>query len=147
VLKEHLINHARTFIYSTALPPYFAKQIAAAMRLAHGMEPDREGLGRRWSRLLGWLRAEGFDTAGSESQIVPVVLGDNEDALNAATYLQHAGFAVRAIRPPTVPAGRARLRFSITIRVSEEQLKRLAGSLTAWRERGRQVIPITAKRA
>jgi 8-amino-7-oxononanoate synthase len=78
---------------------------------------------------------------------VPVVLGDNEDALNAATYLQRAGFAVRAIRPPTVPAGRARLRFSITIQVSEEQLKRLAGSLTAWRERGRQVIPITAKRA
>src|SRR6516225_9660161 len=80
VLKEHLINHARTFIYSTALPPYFAKQIAAAMRLAHGMDEEREGLRRRSSRLLGWLRAEGFDTAGSESQIVPVVLGDNEDA-------------------------------------------------------------------
>src|SRR5499427_3373240 len=147
VLKEHLINHARTFIYSTALPPYFAKQIAAAMRLAHGMDEEREGLRRRSSRLLGWLRAEGFDTAGSESQIVPVVLGDNEDALNAATYLQRAGFAVRAIRPPSVPAGRARLRFSITTQISEDQLKRLAGSLTAWRERSRQVIPITAKRA
>jgi 8-amino-7-oxononanoate synthase len=147
VLKEHLINHALTFIYSTALPPYFAKQIAAAMRLARGMEEEREELRRRSARLRRSLRAEGFDTAGSESQIVPVVLGENEDTLNAADYLQHAGFAVRAIRPPTVPAGRARLRFSITIQVAEEQLRRLAGSLTAWRERSRQVIPITAKRA
>ena len=147
VLKEHLINHARTFVYSTALPPYFAEQIAVAMRLAQGMEQEREELRRRSERLLSALRAEGFDTAGSASQIVPVVLGENEETLSAAAYLQGAGFAVRAIRRPTVPAGRARLRFSITIQVSEEQLKRLAGSLTGWRERSRQVIPITAKRA
>jgi 8-amino-7-oxononanoate synthase len=147
VLKEHLINHARTFIYTTALPPYFAEQITAAMRLAHGMEQEREELRRRSARLLGLLRTEGFDTAGSESQIVPVVLGDNEDTLSAAAYLQRAGFAIRAIRPPTVSAGRARLRLSITIQVSEEQLKSLAGSLAAWRERSRQVIPITARRA
>lgn len=147
VLKEHLINHARTFIYTTALPPYFADQIAAAIRLAHDMEQEREELRRRSARLVRSLRMEGFDTAGSESQIVPVVLGDNEDTVNAAAYLQRSGFAVRAIRPPTVPAGRARLRFSITIQVSEEQLKRLAGSLAAWRERSRQVIPITARRA
>jgi len=147
VLKEHLINHARTFIYTTALPPYFAEQIAAAIRLAHDMEQEREELRRRSARLVRSLRMEGFDTAGSESQIVPVVLGDNEDTVNAAAYLQRSGFAVRAIRPPTVPAGRARLRFSITIQVSEEQLKRLAGSLAAWRERSRQVIPITARRA
>ena len=147
VLKEHLTNHARTFIYTTALPPYFAEQIAAAIRLAHDMEQEREELRRRSARLVRSLRMEGFDTAGSESQIVPVVLGDNEDTVNAAAYLQRSGFAVRAIRPPTVPAGRARLRFSITIQVSEEQLKRLAGSLAAWRERSRQVIPITARRA
>ena len=93
------------------------------------------------------LRAEGFDTARSESQIGPVILGANKDALNAAVFLPHTGFAVRAIRPPTVPAGRARLRFSITIQVSDEQLKRLAGSVTAWPERSCQVIPIAAKHA
>lgn len=147
VLKEHLINHARTFIYSTALPPYFAEQIAAAMKLASGMEEEREKLRMRSAQLLRALRAEGFDTAGSASQIVPVVLGQNEDTLGAAAYLQRAGFAVRAIRPPTVPAGRARLRFSITIQIAEEELKRLAASLTTWRAGGRQVIPITAKRA
>jgi len=147
VLKEHLINHARTLTYSTALPPYFAGQIAAAIRLAQGMEQEREELRGRSQRLLRSLRAEGFDTARSASQIVPVVLGDNEDTLNAAAYLQRAGFAVRAIRPPTVPVGRARLRLSITVLVSDEPLKRLADSLTAWRERSRQVIPIAAKRA
>jgi len=147
VLREHLINHARTFAYSTALPSYFAGQITAAMRLAQGMEQEREDLRRRSQRLLRSLRAEGFDTAGSASQIVPVVLGENEDTLNAAAHLQRDGFAVRAIRPPTVLAGRARLRLSITVLVSDEQLKGLADSLTAWRERSRQVIPITARRA
>jgi 8-amino-7-oxononanoate synthase len=147
VLKEHLINHARTFIYSTALPPYFAAQIGAAVRLASGMEQEREELRKRSARLLRALRAEGFDTAGSASQIVPVILDENEETLNAAAYLQRAGFAVRAIRPPTVPSGRARLRFSITIRIGDEELRRLAESLAAWRARGRQVIPITAKRA
>lgn len=147
VLKEHLVNHARTFIYSTALPPYFAEQIAAALKLAAGMEQERGELRRRSAKVLRALRAEGFDSAGSTSQIVPVMLGENEDTLSAAAYLQRAGFAVRAIRPPTVPAGRARLRFSITILIEEKELMRLVESLAAWRERRRQVIPFTAKRA
>src|SRR5271157_3173091 len=73
VLKEHLINHARTFIFSTALPPYFAKQIAAALRLAAGMDKERRELQGRAERCRNALRAEGFDIAGSASQIVPVV--------------------------------------------------------------------------
>jgi hypothetical protein len=102
---------------------------------------------RRSALLRRSQRAEGFDTARSESQSVPVILGENEDALNAAAFLQHAGVEVRAIRPPTAPAGRARSRFSITIQVSDEQLIRLVPSVIAWRERTRQVIPIAAKRA
>ena len=81
------------------------------------------------------LRAEGFDTAGSTSQIVPVVLGKNEDTLKAAEHLQGEGFAVRAIRPPTVPAGRARLRLSLTTQIAEEELNRLVKCLAEWREK------------
>jgi 8-amino-7-oxononanoate synthase len=135
VLKEHLINHARTFIFSTALPPYFAGQIRAALRLARGMETERLALLARSRALIRTLRRDGFDTAGSASQIVPVVLGKNDDALQAAENLQRAGFAIRAIRPPTVPEGRARLRLSLTARIAEEELTRVVECLTAWNEK------------
>jgi 8-amino-7-oxononanoate synthase len=134
VMKDHLINHARTFIFSTALPPYFAEQIIAAVKLASGMDAERQTLLKRASGLNRSLQREGFDTGGSASQIVPVILGSNEDALQAAAHLQRDGFAVRAIRPPTVPAGRARLRLSLTIRIAEDELKRLVKSLVEWRE-------------
>jgi len=135
VLKEHLINHARTFIYSTALPSYFAEQIRAALALARGMQSERQVLLERARRMISALRSEGFDTSGSASQIVPVVLGKNEDTLQAAGHLQREGFAVRAIRPPTVPEGRARLRLSLTVHIAEEELMRLMECLTAWREK------------
>ena len=135
VLKEHLINHARTFIFSTALPPYFSEQIRAALALARGMEAERQSLLKHASRMIASLRREGFDTAGSGSQIVPVVLGKNEDTLKAAGHLQREGFAVRAIRPPTVPAGGARLRLSLTVTIPESEPKRLVDCLTKWREK------------
>jgi 8-amino-7-oxononanoate synthase len=135
VLKEHLINHARTFIFSTALPPYFAEQISAALRLAAGMDQERQELSFRADRFRASLRAEGFDVAGSASQIVPVVLGKNVDTIDAAEHLQRDGFAVRAIRPPTVPEGRACLRLSLTTRIAEEELNRLVKSLVGWRAR------------
>jgi 8-amino-7-oxononanoate synthase len=135
VLREHLINHARTFIYSTALPPYFVAQIRTALHLATGMESERQGLLMRAASMTRELRKEGFDTAGSASQIVPVVLGGNEATLKAAAHLQHEGFAVRAIRPPTVPPDGARLRLSLTTQIAEGELRRLVQSLLSWREK------------
>ncbi len=135
VLKEHLINHARTFIFSTALPPYFMEQVRAALRLATGMEGERETLKKRARGMIRALRHEGFDTAGSSSQIVPVILGKNKETLDAAAYLQREGFAVRGIRPPTVPVGQARLRLSLTTKIAEEDVKRLVTSLAQWREK------------
>lgn len=145
VLKDHLVNHARTFIYSTAMPPYFAEQIGVALRLAMGMDMERQMLLGRASGLVLALKHKGFDTERSASQIVPVVIGKNEDTLQAAEHLQREGFAVRAIRPPTVPAGRARLRLSLTTRIAEEELRRLVETLVDWRER--QSSRPTAKHA
>jgi 8-amino-7-oxononanoate synthase len=143
VLKEHLINHARTFIFSTALPPYFAEQVGAAVRLAAQMDTERQMLLNRAASLIRSLRKEGFDTVGSASQIVPVVLGENDAALNAAAHLQREGFAVRAIRPPTVPIGGSRLRLSLTTKIADEEGRRLVTSLTAWRDR--QSAPVGAR--
>ncbi len=133
VLKEHLINHARTFIFSTALPPYFSRQIGAALRLAAGMDKERRELQARAERFRNALRAEGFDIAGSASQIVPVVFGEVGETLDAAEHLRQGGFAVRAIRPPTVPEGKARLRLSLTCTIPQNELDRLVESLVAWR--------------
>jgi 8-amino-7-oxononanoate synthase len=135
VLREHLINHARTFIFSTAMPPYMAEQIRAALRLALPMDKERKELLTRAKRLAGGLRSQGWDTGNGATQIVPVVIGEDEEAVAAAEFLQQEGFAVRAIRPPTVPEGSARLRFSLTCGIAEDEITRLENGMLAWRER------------
>ena len=132
-LKEHLVNHARTFIFSTAMPPYIAGQILAALRIAQGMDVQRAELIANSRRLAAALRQQGYDTAGSSTQIVPVVIGADEDALAAAAFLRTEGFAVRAIRPPTVEEGRARLRLSVSCAISARELERVGECLGAWR--------------
>jgi 8-amino-7-oxononanoate synthase len=134
VLKEHLINHARTFVFSTAPPPYMAGQIRAALRLALAMDNERVELHTRSQRFAAALRSQGWDTENSTTQIVPALIGGNEEALVAADFLQQEGFAVRAIRPPTVPRGSARLRFSLTTGIAEDALLRLEDSLQHWRD-------------
>jgi 8-amino-7-oxononanoate synthase len=145
VIRDHLVNHARTFIFSTALPPYFAEQIRAALKLAVSMDRERQILLNRAKGFNEALRRMGFDTGGSACQIVPVIIGRNEDTLQAAEQLQREGFAVRAIRPPTVPSGKARLRFSLTTRIAEEELLRLLKCVAEW-SRGK-TERMTAKHA
>jgi 8-amino-7-oxononanoate synthase len=139
VLREHLINHARTFVFSTAMPPCMAAQIRAALRLSLEMDAQRKGLHARAKHFTAVLRAGGWDTAGSATQIVPAILGGNEETLAAAEFLQREGFAARAIRPPTVPEGRARLRFSLTCAIAPAELERLKNALTIFRA-GRRVL-------
>jgi 8-amino-7-oxononanoate synthase len=141
-LKEYLVNHARSFIFTTAMPPYMAAQIRAALALACTMNAERAALQRNAERLGAALRAQAWDTAASATQIIPVIVGQNEAALSAAEFLRREGFAVRAIRPPTVAAGTARLRFSLTAAIGEKDLVRLGESLQRWREL--QHAPVTA---
>jgi len=133
VLREHLINHARTFLFTTAMPPYMAGQIRAALELARGMDAQRVELQAMSTQFCDSIRAQGWDTAKSTTQIVPALIGTNAEALRAAEYLQREGFAVRSIRPPTVPEGTARLRFSLTCTITPDEIVRLERSLEAWR--------------
>ena len=128
-LRRFLINRARTFIFNTGLPPYFASQVSAGMNLAMEAECERARLIELSAFLRNELRRNGFDTAGSDSQIVPVILGSNDAAVNFAEYLRTRGFGVRAIRPPTVPAGTARLRLSLTAKHSKEILAELVAAM------------------
>ncbi len=111
-LRDFLINHARTFIFSTALPPYCAAQVRAALAISRGADAGRNHLCELGRYLRARLKASGAETGRSDSQIVPVVLGSNDVALRLAGELGAAGFAVRAIRPPSVPHGTSRLRLS-----------------------------------
>jgi len=141
ILREHLINHARTFIFSTAMPPHMAGQIRASLRLAKRMDVERAQLLANAKRFAMDLRSHGYHTAGSASQIIPVVIGGNDEAVATAEFLQKEGFAVRAIRPPTVPAGRARLRLSLTSAIDPTELDRLANCLASLRA---QRVPLAA---
>jgi 8-amino-7-oxononanoate synthase len=147
VLREFLINHARTLIFSTAMPPYMAGQIRAALEMAQGMDAERKmlldnSMATAWANFnAGFVSTNpatrqpaGAISLERHSQIIPVIIGSNEDALAAAKFLQEQGFAVRAIRPPTVPAGTARLRLSLTTRITKENLLSLGTALRAWRE-------------
>jgi 8-amino-7-oxononanoate synthase len=142
VLREHLINHARTFIFSTAMPPYMAEQIRAALRLAATMDAERAELILRSQEFAKSLQRDDWDTLSTTTQIVPAVIGPNDAAVAAAEFLQRAGFAVRAIRPPTVPPGTARLRFSVTHKITAGELEKLAAALSTWRAQSHHPVPL-----
>jgi 8-amino-7-oxononanoate synthase len=124
--RDLLVNRARSFIYSTALPPALAHASLASLALIRSAEGDS---------LRKKLR-ENIDafSPGHPSAVVPVILGGNDAALEAARLLEEKGFLVPAIRYPTVPRGTARLRVSISAGHSAGivgRLKEEAGSLAA----------------
>jgi 8-amino-7-oxononanoate synthase len=141
-LRDYLVNRARTFIFNTALPPYFAYQVNSGMRLAAAADTQRQQLANLGMFLRNELLQNGFDTAGSDSHIVPVVVGSNDVAVAFAVQLQSRGYGVRAIRPPTVPPGAARLRLSLTAKLTESVVAELAGTIIQIRAETTTARPI-----
>jgi 8-amino-7-oxononanoate synthase len=133
-LHDFLVNRARTFIFTTALPPYCAAHIQQALKLAREADPARVRLKELSEYLRQNLNAVGFETGKSDSQIIPLILGSNEAALRFAASVASAGFAIRAIRPPTVPAGTARLRLSLNAKLSFANLDAVTEALVAARD-------------
>jgi 8-amino-7-oxononanoate synthase len=116
VLCDFLVNHARPFIYATAPSPLMAAAVREALRIL-AEEPERREKLHHLIRFAHAALAERLGIVGSASQIVPVIVGDNQRAVRIAGRMQRAGFDIRAIRPPTVPAGTARLRIALTLNV------------------------------
>jgi 8-amino-7-oxononanoate synthase len=129
VLKDYLVNRARTFIFSTAMPPYLADQIRAAVALVREADDRRAHLCRIASSLREALAAHGFRGGASTTHIVPLFLGTNESAMYVAARLQASGFAVRAIRPPTVAPGTSRIRLALTSQIGLEDVRRLVAGI------------------
>jgi 8-amino-7-oxononanoate synthase len=118
---ELMRNRARTFVYSTGLPPAI---VAAAIAALDVIENDPDYAARPLAKARAFTRALGLPEA--ESPIVPVILGSAERALGAAQLLEREGFLVAPIRPPTVPEGTARLRFTFSAEQSDAAVARLA---------------------
>jgi len=130
-MMQFLLNRARTFIFSTALPPAIIGANLAAVKLLEE-EPERRS---RVCELASELRRALKEDLGlntpSESQIVPLVVGDSRSALNLAESLRDAGFFVKAIRPPTVPEGKARIRLSVTANHSLKDIRQLLEAVSS----------------
>ena len=120
ILIEHLINTCRGFIFSTALPAHVAAVALKAIQISKA-EPWRrqKALGNA-ATIRQHLGRENCDSA-----IVPVVIGSNDSAIQQAASLQRHGFDIRAVRPPTVPEGTARLRITTNALQREEDVLRL----------------------
>jgi 8-amino-7-oxononanoate synthase len=127
IVREHLVNRARGFIFSTAPSPLIAAAVREALRMLAD-EPERR------ERLMALVEhaAQAFAPLGiasTGSQIVPVMIGEDARAMAVAATLQTNGFDVRGIRPPTVPAGTSRLRISLTLNAGPADVDALAAAL------------------
>ena len=126
---EYLIQRARPFIFSTAPPPAVADALSASLDVL-AAEPERRArLASRVARLHDALSSRGLALPCGPSHILPFVIGDNERAVAAAAALQAQGFDVRAIRPPSVPPGTARLRITVNAMLDDDTIDRFAAAL------------------
>jgi 8-amino-7-oxononanoate synthase len=130
VVCDYLVNRARSFIYSTAPSPLMAVAVGEALKILAD-EPQRR---RDFETLRAFANAElasALGLKGSGSQILPVMIGDNGRAVRIAERMRADGFDIRAIRPPTVPEGTARLRIAITLNVDRPAIARMFARLAA----------------
>ncbi|HEY7455671.1 MAG TPA: 8-amino-7-oxononanoate synthase [Solirubrobacterales bacterium] len=144
-LREYLLNSARSFIFSTALPPPALAAAGAALELLEA-EPQRvRRLVANAAALREGLRSEGLAAGGDGSQIVPLEVGEAEATMTLCERLLERGVFAQGIRPPTVPPGSSRLRFSVMATHAEADLRdaaRQAGA--AARELGVTPLPLAA---
>lgn len=133
-LIDTLINKARGFIFATAPPPLTAALVRAALHALQQKQSPSDALGKR----IAHACTEAVQKCGlptPQSQIIPVIIGDDKQTMGVANRMQVRGFDVRGIRPPTVPRGTARLRISITLNASPAEISAMFSALAEELER------------
>jgi 8-amino-7-oxononanoate synthase len=128
-LIETLIQKARTYIYTTALPPAIAEATRVSLKIVIAEDWRRDKLTKLADRFRLGAEQLGLQLMASASPIQPIVIGDSQQAVDISNALLHAGFLVSAIRPPTVPQGSARLRVTLSALHEEQQIDRLLDAL------------------
>jgi 7-keto-8-aminopelargonate synthetase-like enzyme len=122
-VKQLLVNRARSFIYSTALPPACLGAGRKAVEIVSGSPELGAELLARARRFHDLLADAGFSLPPFESQILPIRIGDNQRSVDFSKKLRRRGLIATAVRPPTVPQGTARLRLSVTLAHTDADLE------------------------
>ena len=128
-LIEYLVNHCRTFIFTTSVPPLLLVGIETVLDIIETQSERRLRVLELSNRLRSQLKAGGINVGKGWGPIVPIIIGSNQVTLDVAKRLQTAGFDIRAIRPPTVPTGTERLRISVHADHSEQEIDELGSAL------------------
>jgi 8-amino-7-oxononanoate synthase len=130
VLKRHLVNHARSFVFSTAPLPAQAVAARESLRIV-AAEPGRRHRLRTNARLLrAGLARVGVSALGApDAHVVPVLIGDTQETVRIGAALRDRGILVGAVRPPTVPEGTSRLRISVSAAHTPEHIERLVSGV------------------
>jgi 8-amino-7-oxononanoate synthase len=128
-MRDWLVNAAGGFVFSTAVPPAVLGAADAALDLLPQMGAERAHLAALGEQLRAGLAGLGIDTGGSTTQIVPAIIGAEEDALRLSSLLEERGMIAAAIRPPTVPPGTSRLRIALRASHSEDDVAQLLAAL------------------
>lgn len=131
LLIEGLIQQARNYIYTTALPPAVAAASLASLQLLREESWRRQYLQDLITRFRSGADQLNLPLMASDSAIQPLLVGDAVRAMKLSEQLRDAGLLISAIRPPTVPAGTSRLRITLSAAHSEEQVDRLLEQLSA----------------
>ena len=128
-LIETLIQFARSYIYTTALPPAVAVASSASLQLLQSQQWRRDKLNQLISRFRSGVSQIGLKLMESETAIQPILIEDNQQVLAIGEQLRNFGFMVGTIRPPTVPVGQARIRITLSAGHSEQQVDALVDAL------------------
>ena len=132
-LTHTLVNHARSFIFSTAPVPALVVGLEASVERLQQCGDRRRELWKKAEWLRKRLRESDFDLGACDSYIIPVIVGSTSLGMALAEALQREGFDVRAVRPPTVPEGTTRLRVTVRSNLALADLSRFADALeTHW---------------
>ncbi|OAN64202.1 8-amino-7-oxononanoate synthase [Balneola sp. EhC07] len=134
-MKDYLINFAGGFIYSTSLPPNVIGAIDAALDLIPEMDQERTQLMNNVEYARAEIQKLGFDTAASDSQIIPVIIGDEQETIELSNQLKEKGLWVSSIRPPTVEKDASRLRITLSVKHTKEHLGKLLKELADWKRK------------
>ena len=128
-LIDWVCNRARTYVFSTAQPEAIAGASLAALKIVREQPQRRERLLELANRLRGQLSELGFETGNSESQVIPILVGESDLAVKMSEQLRAKGIYIPAIRPPSVPSGNARLRVSLSSDHTDAQIDSLVSAL------------------
>ncbi|MGM0569715.1 8-amino-7-oxononanoate synthase [Marinobacter sp.] len=129
VLLDYLVQKARSYIYTTAMPPSLATASCKSVELVEHGQQRRNQLARLINRFRAEAAAMGYELMPSATPIQPIMIGDPHEAVRLSQSLEQRGILVTAIRPPTVPQGESRLRVTFSAAHTDEQLDQLLSAL------------------